>query len=515
METLKKPSSRFLGCTAAIGVAAAFFIESVSVNIAALTPLILILLGVLLCYNLLVLKNSFPIKDRLRSYIILCYWGVFLGAFCLPIDEIYGRSLLKPQSSYVWLQVCLGGFLCLTSLTNYMFLHAKKRQGQSEDKPCFLTVLSPRTFMLVTCGWVFLSTNLISLLVFKNIPHVQDSISQFFQAKIFANGHFTAPPPPIPDFFQYPLDNIIIAERWYSQYTPGHPFLIMLGLIINMPWIVNPILATLSAALLYLAGKKYYGELEARGAVALYCLSPFVLFISASFMNHVSSLFFGLLFFYCILLTLNRSSIVSGIIAGFALGAVLNIRTGDAVAIGTVIGVFFIVCNLKRGQYRTILAAGFSFMCMVAILLWYNYSTNDDAFLFGYQAKWGFEHTLGFTNKMIMSAPPHTFLRGIGHTISNFIALNQNLFEWPLPSLLPLAIFFTPFGWHKGRKEFLLLLIALGAPVFYFFYFFQDLCLGPRFYYISLPFILLLTSRSFVLIIERAVFSLHLSARHP
>ena len=152
-------------------------------------------------------------------------------------------------------------------------------------------------------------------------------------------------------------------------------------------------------------------------------------------------------------------------------------------------------------------------MCMVAILLWYNYSTNDDAFLFGYQVKWGSEHTLGFANKMIMSAPPHTFLRGIGHTISNFIALNQNLFEWPLPSLLPLAILFTPFGCRKGRKEILLLLMALGAPVFYFFYFFQDLCLGPRFYYISLPFILLLTARSFVLIIERAISSLHLSAR--
>jgi len=511
MEPLTKPSPRLLGCTAAIGAAAAFFIEAASMNIAALTPFILILLGVLLCYNLLVLKNLFPIKNRLRSYIVLFYWGVFLVLFCLPIDEIYGRSLLKAQSSYMWLQVCLGGLLCLTSLINYMFLHAKKRQGHTEDKACFLTVLSPANFMLVTCGWVFLCTNLISLVVFENIPHVQDSIAQFFQAKIFANGHLTVPPPPIPDFFQYPLDNIIIGEQWYSQYTPGHPFLIMLGLIINMPWVVNPILATLSAVLLYLAGRKYYGEVEARGAVALYCLSPFVLFMSASFMNHVSSLFFVLLFFYCILLTLDRKSIVFGIIAGFALGAVLNIRTGDAVAIGAVVGVFFVVCNLKAGQYRTILAAGFSFMCMLAILLWYNYSTNGNAFLFGYQAKWGAEHTLGFTNKMIMGAPPHTFLRGIGHTISNFIALNQNLFEWPLPSLLPLAIFFTPFGWHKGRKETLLLLMALGAPVFYFFYFFQDLCLGPRFYYISLPFILLLTARSFVLIIKKTASSLHIS----
>ena len=346
---------------------------------------------------------------------------------------------------------------------------------------------------------------------------LQDLLDEYFlhlfQAKIFVTGNLTATPPPIPEFFQYPLDNIISTERWYSQYPPGHSFLLMLGLLINMPWIVNPVLASLSALLLYSIGKQYYGEREARGAVILYCLSPFVLFMSSSFMNHVSTLFFALLFFYSILKSLNNYSIGYGMLTGFALGAMLNIRTGDAVALGAVVGLFFLVSSFKKGSYRAVLAAAFSFFFMTAVLFWYNYTTNGDPLLFGYQVRWGIEHTIGFTNTKVINAPPHTFLLGIGRSMSNLVALNQNLFEWPIPNLLPLAILFAPFGCRKGKREALLLLASLAAPVFYFFYFIQDLCLGPRFYYISLPFILLLTSRSVVLIAEKTALALLLSSR--
>ncbi len=69
-----------------------------------------------------------------------------------------------------------------------------------------------------------------------------------------------------------------MAERWYSQYPPGHPFFLMLGLLIGAPWIINPIFAALSAILLYKCALLYYGVREARLSTLLYCVSPFVLF---------------------------------------------------------------------------------------------------------------------------------------------------------------------------------------------------------------------------------------------
>ena len=83
------------------------------------------------------------------------------------------------------------------------------------------------------------------------------------------------------------------------------------------------------------------------------------------------------------------------------------------------------------------------------------------------------------------------------------MALNQYLFEWPIPSLLPLIVFWMPFLFPKKPKLYLLLCGALAAPVFYFFYFFQDLCLGPRFYYMCLPFLFVLTAKAVFEIIKK------------
>jgi len=148
-----------------------------------------------------------------------------------------------------------------------------------------------------------------------------------------------------------------------------------------------------------------------------------------------------------------------------------------------------------------------SFICtvflMVGVLLFYNYATNGDPLVFGYQVRWGVKHTFGFTSIPIMDRPSHTQLRGVVNTLSNLITLNQNLFEWPVPSLIPLVILATPFSFKKKWCDYFLLCGFMVAPILYFFYFFQDLCLGPRFYYISVPFILLLTTKALLQIIER------------
>jgi hypothetical protein len=133
---------------------------------------------------------------------------------------------------------------------------------------------------------------------------------------------------------------------------------------------------------------------------------------------------------------------------------------------------------------------------MLAILLTYNYITNGDPLLFGYQVRWGKEHTIGFSEVGVINELAHTPFKGMLNTLRNMIALNQNLFEWPVPSLLPLYLLATPFLCKKNAHDYLFLCCLLAAPVMYFFYFYQDLCLGPRFYYISLPFIFIVTAKS-------------------
>jgi hypothetical protein len=476
------------------------------------TPTIIIVLlpfaGVLILYNLYYLLNS---GDQLRTFIfsakgifsILCFLLMVLLC-CTPVNEFthYLSKNDHPFRQYHWLVVSLLGILFLLSFVNYA-LRSPEGVWKGIVNLCeALGRLQTRHFLLLWTLWVFVIANLLSFAVFEHIPHVQDEIAQFLQAKIFARGNLTAPLPPIKDFFQYFYDNMIFANRWYSQYQPGHPVLLMLGMLLNIPWIINPLIAALSVPLLYKCAFHYYGENEARLSVVLFCVSPFVLFMSASYMNHVSSLLFLLLFLYGLYKSTKCNSRVYAFVAGLALGMLVNIRVGEACALGFLFGAVFFIHSLKGKKYYSLMVFSGTLLCMVMILLEYNYATNGNPFLFGYQVRWGNEHSLGFVNKPLMQAPVHTPLRGVIHTLSNFIALNQNLFEWPFPSLLPIVIYLIPFIFKKDRRDYLLLCGLLTAPVFYFFYFYQDLCLGPRFYYISLPFILPLTARAIVQIIK-------------
>ncbi len=90
----------------------------------------------------------------------------------------------------------------------------------------------------------FLVTATIAYAVLDHIPHVQDSIAQLFQAKIFKMGALYAPLPPHKEFFDY--TNIINDSRWYSQYPPGHSLLLMLGLFLGAPWLIGPLLGAFS-----------------------------------------------------------------------------------------------------------------------------------------------------------------------------------------------------------------------------------------------------------------------------
>ena len=95
-----------------------------------------------------------------------------------------------------------------------------------------------------------LATGLIAYVVLNHIPHVQDSIAQLFQAKVFKMGEIYAPVPPLKEFFDY--TNIINDGKWYSQYPFGHSLLLMAGLFWGAPWLVNPLLGSCSLFIFFL-----------------------------------------------------------------------------------------------------------------------------------------------------------------------------------------------------------------------------------------------------------------------
>ncbi len=431
-----------------------------------------------------------------RGAVVLLSLILLLALVCTPVDELFNREMWKPFKPYTWLVVSLFGFLSVVSFLNYALLRPDSSWLNMVVFVKKIWQLPAKLFIVLFSVWIFCITNVFSFTAFEHIPHVQDAIAQLFQAKIFKTGHLTAPLPPLVDFFHYFLDNMIFSDRWYSQYPPGHAVLLLLGLLLGAPWIINPLLASLSVPLIYGIGRQFYGEQEARLSVILFSVSPFVLFMSASFMNHVSTLFFLLVFLYSFNKSLVAGNIFFTLLSGFALGCIFHIRPSDAAPLALLFGGIMVFSTLRKRHFKHFICFVSTCSVMLILLLLYNYATNGDPLLFGYQVRWGQQHMFGFTDQVVINTPPHTPFRGAGHTMSNLIALNQYLFEWPFPCLVPLCIFFMPFVFKKSKTDYLLAAGGLLAPVFYFFYFFQDLCLGPRFFYISIPFIILVTARS-------------------
>ena len=344
---------------------------------------------------------------------------------------------------------------------------------------------------LIIC---FLATALIAYTVLDGIPHVEDSIAQLFQARIFKQGMLSAPLPPHKEFFDY--TNIINDQRWYSQYPPGHALLLTAGLFLGVPWLTGPLLGSLSIALFFLVIKMMYGEHRLLTAgCCLLLFSPFFLFMSSSHMNHTSTLFFLLLFLCAYLKMFSSDSRLYALLSGLSLGYAVTIRPLDAVAFAAPFVCYGLYCLYQKREVSTkqmvCFAAGVSFM--VVLLLTYNNLTTGNPFLFGYQKKYP---SLGFWGSA-QFGPPHTLKGAVINTSNNLIGLNQYLFEWPLPSLIFILIFLA-IPVKKSRWDCLMLFSSLTLMVSYAFYFYQDLCFGPRNYYSLVPFLAILTARGFL-----------------
>ena len=338
----------------------------------------------------------------------------------------------------------------------------------------------------------------VSMFVFRHRPHLVDSVVQLFQAKIFAAGMTAAPVPTERAFFAT-LHMVFDASGWYAQYPPGHSLLLVPGVWLGTAWIV-PVALTIGTWLaLVVFAETVWGRATAIATGALLLLCPFFWFMGASFMNHVSTLFFVSL----ALVALARWESEAGGpargrgygmawagLAGLALGAAFLSRPLTALAVGLVLG----AASLHRREWRGALVGALGFLAVGAVYLTYNAATTGDPFLPGYVKLWGGAHGLGF--HLSPWGEVHTPATGVRNELLDLSLLNVFLFEWPIPALLPLGIALAA-GWLAGDRWVGRLTAAfLVLPAVYFFYWHRDAFLGPRYLYTGIAFVVPLTARA-------------------
>lgn len=402
-----------------------------------------------------------------------------------------------------WAWIATVWILC-SSLVLLLFLHPATQEY------CSRRIHAPKQwrFTLLNTNYVYciaLATFLLcltfNLTLFSGMPHIVDSQSQWFQASVFLHGSLAASLPAASEFFEH-VFLLSVEDRWFSIYPPGYALLLSLGMWIGVPGLINALLTTASGILLYRITRNRFNEATARWAISLWMISPFVLFMGAGFMNHTANAFWFLLTILC-MQQLQRHPWYAPL-GGIAVGMGMITRPFSTLALSFCLPLWI---TWTRGIPRRKLVSSiilFSLGALLPILffLHYNLETTGNAFLSGYQMYFG-GTPVGFGERPWGSEPlahgiantvTHSPIRGAINTWNNFTLLQYHLLGWPTGSLLCVFLLFLP-GMHMGRNEMVVLLSALTLPLAYFFYFFQDDCFGPRFYFETAPFWIMLIAR--------------------
>ena len=330
------------------------------------------------------------------------------------------------------------------------------------------------------------------------MPHVPDDVTYIWMSKTFASFRITADPPPVQDSFSffYPSFQHVIGDRYFGGYPFGHPLFLAIGQLFRVPWLVPPLVGAGSVALIYLVGKRVYDSTTVGLiAAALLLFSPFFQMTASNFMSHNTTAFVILAGLYLWTLpTKHRFPVM--FFSGVFLGLLFNTRPLTGVTLMPAIGLFMGYELLRSGPgWRKLLAENLIFAGGALLML-------GAYFLYNHQVTGSFtESPYEFSGAL----QPDTFGFGGSHSVALGLQNQQVLLAMLLlvangfPLFIGVAFAALPFvlGTRHPWDYFLAVCgLALAGTMMYF----PDEALmhGPRYWYETMPFLILLSARGFV-----------------
>ena len=441
--------------------------QDVAVRVAALT---LFFVGLVVGPPLLVLVDSGALRlgeMRVQTQIAYVYWSV-------------GAVLL------------VAPFLALTTVPGDWF------ERWFDAASARVMAVPPRVFILAAAMLAFALSAWFAWYSFDRTPTSSDEIAQLWHARMLLEGRLAMPPDPNPEFFA--IDNIIDRPRWMSQFPIGGPAVMAIGLAARAEWLLNPILTALIVFSVYRFAQRAYGEGTARIAAALVVSSPVVLLMGGSYMNHTPTTW--LLTAALAAVPIWTSTGRGAALIGLAVGAAITIRPLDGTIAAVAIGLVMLwTAGRVPGRARSLISGIIAGSIPLALLLAANWATNGHPTLFGYEALWGANHSLGLHDDP--SGNPHTPERAFLLAVKYLIQLNWILTAWPIPVLL-LVVIGLLAAERSSRWDALLLGWFCAQLIAHALYWHDGQFVGPRFLFAAMPALLVLAARAPALIAERA-----------
>lgn len=426
-----------------------------------------------------------------------------IGAVVLAVLGIFPLAVVIKYAPVVqWVPGAAVEWLVATSALIAVCLAVAYQFGDRTDAfldrgRAALLAPSPRDFAAWSAFTVLALSLFFAWYCFAGFAASGDEMAQQFQAQLLLHGRLSAVADPHLEFFGG-TEAMAVDGRWFSQFPIGGAILLAVGAAVNVSWLVNPALAAWTAVNFYRFASRTMDEATARGATLLLVSSPFVVFMSATQMNHVGTLAL-LMFAFASLPEWATSENPRRIrrtaaYIGFAIAATATIRPYDAVLFAVVIGIFQLVAArgspLRQRSFFWQVAAG---LVPLSVVLIANWRTTGHPLLFGYDAINGIAHRPGF--HVDPTGNDFTPLQGVHHISSYLFRLNIVLFAGPIPAIL-MIVATLMLARSATRWDYLLLGLIGALCLGYASYWAESFIVGsPRFLYVGVPAFILFAAR--------------------
>lgn len=244
-----------------------------------------------------------------------------------------------------------------------------------------------------------LAVGIIALLIaqhiseqfFQRIPRVNDEGIYLFQAKVFASGHWTVPPPEPRESFEHL--GIWWPDRVFSYYTYGHSLLLAAGFLLGCHRHIPAVLTGLAVLFTVLAGAQIYRS-RLTGALGglLLVSSPLFILLGSSFMSHNSSILANMLFLWLLVRMEHNEKARTAAGTGLAWGASFVIRPVTALIFGALPLLVLILRKPTRRRLRNLAVMGACMAVMVFSAYVHAFKTTGHWQLIQSQVETRFEH---------------------------------------------------------------------------------------------------------------------------
>lgn len=368
--------------------------------------------------------------------------------------------------------------------------------------------LVPALFASVTAG-------ILAWLAFEGLPHVEDEVAFLFQARTFAGGALSVPALPeatLPGLEHYLLE--VRDDRWFATTPPGWPALLSLGVIIGLPWLINPILTIPAILLAHNIAKRQTNSEIANLVALLMAASPWLLGTAASMMPHMITLTLTLFAWWALLHSRDKgaANLRWALLAGLAMGWIFATRQLEALILGTLTGLWLLTLYRDpKGIPRIIF---YSLGCILAggLYLVFNYAMTGDALLDPLkrylEESWGKgANGYGFGDKIgppsgwgaLDLAPGHSLFEAIVNLINNITALSIETFGWGAGSLTLFWIYIL-YAKPSRFEQAMMAVAALTIAALFFYWFSGSFYIGPRYWFSAFFPLIILSARGFVIL---------------